>query len=231
MPLEDLFLWLELLHGDPRFGKFWGSAETTDFRLINSEKTWSHSSKCFGVTEGGVGIPQGWSHIGHDAGCSEPSSSLQIMCLFPDTDAASLTVNSAAPSLSALCRLPLSHRSFLHWRNRQPMCRYCLLGSFLRSCGRNINKDTLLPLWCLFYWEELNLQNYFFQVLSVREENYTEEYHAQPSLGVFRELVLSPEDIKIHRCSSPLFKKGSTVGPPHPWVSHPRSSPPVVGLS
>lgn len=37
-PLEDLFLWLELLHGDPRFEKFWGSAETTDFRLINSGK-------------------------------------------------------------------------------------------------------------------------------------------------------------------------------------------------
>lgn len=30
---------LELLHGDPRFGKFWSSAETTDFRLINSGKT------------------------------------------------------------------------------------------------------------------------------------------------------------------------------------------------
>lgn len=57
--------------------------------------------------------------------------------------------------------------------------------------------------------EELNLQNYFFQVLSIREENYTKEYHATAISRCLQELVLSPEDIKILTDAQvPYLKRG-----------------------
>jgi hypothetical protein len=45
-------------------------------------------------------------------------------------------------------------------------------------------------------------------VIGVREENYTEEYNVQLSLGIFREFVPQPRRFQNSQMLKSLIKKG-----------------------